>query len=58
MNATPIPIAEGQGGPGVPYPYTVPMLVTAVMADGISWRFDYDSYGNVTQSRAASGRRY
>jgi RHS repeat-associated protein len=48
INGAPIPITEAPGGLGVPNPYIVPMVVTAIMADGTSWKIDYDSYGNVT----------
>src|SRR5579859_2924575 len=32
---------------GAPASATVPMLVTAVLANGTKWTFNYDSYGNI-----------
>src|SRR5713101_382098 len=32
---------------GAPASTTVPMLVTAVLANGTKWTFNYDSYGNI-----------
>ena len=43
-----VPVIEGQNVPDVPHPFIAPMLVTVIMPDGTSWKFDYDSYGNVT----------
>jgi YD repeat-containing protein len=47
-NGSPVAVTEGQSAPGVTQPYLGAMLVTIVMPDGTSWKFDYDSYGNVT----------
>src|SRR5258708_40055942 len=40
-------IAEAQNYP-TPHSINVSQVVTAVLADGTKWTFDYDSYGNLT----------